>query len=158
MSAASVLHPARWAAALAFASAAVTLFWTLGGTFGLDTVGGRFEELARERSAGALALGVAVVLAKVAAGLLALALMHPRLAPARRRRLAAVSVVGGLLLAAYGALLVVAGALVLAGVITPAGGVDEHALRWHLLLWDPWFLVWGVALALAGRQALPARR
>ena len=44
------------AAVLAFASAAVTLYWTLGGTLLLDTVGGAFEELVRRRSPGALAL------------------------------------------------------------------------------------------------------
>ena len=154
MTAASAVLPARIAAALAFASAAVTLFWTLGGTALLDTVGGRFEELARDRSAGALLLGVAVVLAKAAAGLLALSLVHPRMARSRRRRLAAVSVAGGILLTAYGGLLVAAGALVLVGVITPAGSVDEHALRWHVLLWDPWFAAWGVALAIAGARAL----
>ena len=57
----------RWAhtaALLAFASAAVTLYWTLGGTALLDTVGGEFEELARDRSAGAIALGTATVAAK----------------------------------------------------------------------------------------------
>jgi len=43
----------RLAAGLAFASAAVTLYWTLGGTALLATVGGRFEDLARERSSGA---------------------------------------------------------------------------------------------------------
>ncbi len=145
---------AAWcAAALAFASAAVTLFWTLGGTLGLDTVGGTFEELARERSAGALALGVAVVALKAAAGVLALALVHPGLTPAARRRLAALGVTGGLLLAAYGSVLVAAGALVLTGVLTPVEPVDEHALRWHVLLWDPWFVAWGVALALTGALA-----
>jgi hypothetical protein len=44
----------RWAylaAGLALASAAVSLFWMLGGTALLDTVGGEIEELARERSA-----------------------------------------------------------------------------------------------------------
>ncbi|MEA2497122.1 MAG: hypothetical protein QOJ29_5033, partial [Thermoleophilaceae bacterium] len=35
------------AAALAFASAAVSLYWTLGGTALLDTVGGAVEDLAR---------------------------------------------------------------------------------------------------------------
>jgi hypothetical protein len=43
--------PALAAAVLAFASAAVTAFWLLGGTLGLDTVGGEIEEQARERSA-----------------------------------------------------------------------------------------------------------
>src|SRR3954452_13157168 len=83
------LRRTRWAAqlaaGLAFASAALSLYWTAGGTLLLDTVGGAIEDLARERSLGAIALGTATVLLKVAAGVLALALAH---APGggRRRR------------------------------------------------------------------------
>jgi hypothetical protein len=44
---------------------------------------------------------------------------------------------------------VAAGALVLSGVIHPAGRVDRTALRWHAGVWDLWFLVWGILLALA---------
>ena len=71
----------RWAytaALLAFASAGVSLSWTLGGPALLDTVGGE------------------------------------------------------------------------GGAIDPEGGVDRHALRWHVLVWDPWFLAWGIALGAAG--------
>ena len=39
--------------------------------------------------------------------------------------------------------------LVLAGVIAPAEDVDEYALRWHVFVWDLWFLLWGLALAVA---------
>jgi hypothetical protein len=46
---------------------------------------------------------------------------------------------------------------VLAGVIRPAGPVDRTALRWHVLVWDLWFLVWGLLLGVAawhyGRQS-----
>jgi hypothetical protein len=56
---------------------------------------------------------------------------------------------GGILLTLYGGALVVAGALVLAGAIDPSGDVDEHALRWHVFVWDLWFFVWGVALVAA---------
>ena len=65
------------AAVLAFASAAVSAYWTLGGTVLLDTVGGTIERLARERSAPAILLGIVVVLVKVAGGLLALAMVQP---------------------------------------------------------------------------------
>lgn len=50
---------------------------------------------------------------------------------------------------AYGDLNVLLGALVLAGVIEPAGSVDRTALRWHVGVWDLWFLVWGILLAMA---------
>jgi hypothetical protein len=33
---------------------------------------------------------------------------------------------------------------------TPAG---PPRLRWHVFLWDLWFLVWGVALLLAAVRA-----
>src|SRR6516165_8481258 len=53
------------------------------------------------------------------------------------------------LLVAYGGLNVLVGGLVLSGVIHPAGSVDRTALRWHVGVWDLWFLVWGILLALA---------
>ena len=56
------------AAALAFAPAATSLYWAFGGTALLETVGGEIEELARERSAAALALIGATAAAKLLAG------------------------------------------------------------------------------------------
>jgi hypothetical protein len=41
----------------------------------------------------------------------------------------------------YGGLNVLLGALVLLGVIHPTGSVDRTALRWHVGVWDLWFLV-----------------
>ncbi len=90
-----------------------------------------------------------MVLAKVAAGLLALAVVDP----SRARGPATLAAVGGTLLALYGGVLVLVGALVLADVIVPDGEVDERTLRWHVLVWDLWFVVWGVALAVAGVRA-----
>jgi hypothetical protein len=88
-------------------------------------------------------------LAKVVGGLLALALVRPwgRVVP--RRWLLAGSAGASALLVAYGGLAVLLGALVLSGVIHPAGSVDWTALRWHVGVWDLWFLVWGILLALA---------
>lgn len=144
--------PAYAAAVLAFASAAVSAYWTLGGTALLDALGGSFERLARDRSPAALVLGVMVILVKVAGGLLALALVRPWGARIRRGVLLVPCVVGSLILVLYGGAQVLVGGLVLAKVITPSGPVDEHALRWHVFVWDLWFLVWGVALGIAARR------
>jgi hypothetical protein len=35
------------------------------------------------------------------------------------------------------------------GLIHPAGTVDRTALRWHVEVWDLWFLLWGILLAAA---------
>jgi hypothetical protein len=143
--------PAYLAALLAFASAAVSLHWTLGGTVLLDTVGGAIEDLARDRSIGAIALGAAAVALKVAVGLLALALVRPWGARIGRRTLHLLGAVAGGLLTLYGGVLVLVGALVLAGVGPEPS--NERALRWHVLFWDPWFLLLGVALLLAAVRA-----
>lgn len=144
--------PAFAAAVLAFASAAVSLYWTLGGTVLLDTVGGAFEDLARERSPRSIVLGMLVVLVKVAGGLLALALVQPWGTHLGRRPLLVSAAVGSVVLVVYGGVLVLVGGLVLAHLITPSAPVDEHALRWHVFFWDLWFLVWGMALGLAAWQ------
>jgi hypothetical protein len=90
-----------------------------------------------------------LLVAKVAAGAFAVALTRRP-----SRRLGTLAAVAGALLALYGAVLTVAGALVLTGVIS-ASPRDEHAPRWHTLLWDPWFLAWGAALAVAGLLGPP---
>jgi hypothetical protein len=144
------LRPAAAAAAgLAFASAAVTAYWTFGGTALLDTVGGYPEELARTRSAPAVLVGLLVIALKSTGGVVALALANPSGDRIRRRVVVVAAGVGSAVLTVYGGLLVAVGALVLTGVLDPAGPVDRRALSWHVLLWDLWFLLWGLALAVA---------
>jgi hypothetical protein len=94
-------------------------------------------------------VAVAAAVAKIVGGLLALALVRPwgRVVP--RWWLLTFSVVASAFLVVYGALYVAGGALVLSGAVHPSGGVDRNALRWHVALWDLWFLVWGLLLAVA---------
>jgi hypothetical protein len=143
---------AAWTAAvLGLASAAVSAYWTAGGTALLDTVGGAIESLAEDRSVPALLLGAGVVVAKLVAVVLALAQL--RSASRAVRLLAGLA---GAVLTLWGAANVLLGGAVLTGVLDLGPVADERALRWHVLLWDAWFLVWGVALLAA--VALTSRR
>ena len=151
------------AAVVAFAYALMSLYWAVGGHALVSTIGGYVEQFARRGGALPVLIALAAALAKVAAGLLALALVRPwgRVIP--RGWLLSGSAGASALLVTYGGLTVLLGALVLSGVIHPAGGVDRTALRWHVGVWDLWFLVWGILLALATvgyrhRTATPARR
>ena len=165
--------PSRWpavaavtayaAAVVAFAYALISLYWALGGHALVSTIGGYVEQFARRGGALPVLVALAATLAKLAGGLLALALVRPwgRVVP--RRWLLTGSAGASALLVVYGGLNVLLGALVLSGVIHPAGSVDRTALRWHVGVWDLWFLVWGILLALATvgyrhRTATPARR
>jgi Protein of unknown function (DUF3995) len=141
--------PAYAACGVAAVYAGVSFYWAFGGTAGIGTLGGRLEELGRSGDPMVLVLaGVAGVL-KVAGAVLALALVRPwgRVVP--RRVLLGAAWAGTVVLMGYGGLYVVGGALALAGVVEVAGGGDRAALWWHVLVWDLWFLVWGVLLGLA---------
>ena len=140
---------AHAAAMVAFAYALMSLYWALGGHALVSTVGGYAEQFARRGGALPVLIALAVTLAKVAGGLLALALVHRwgRVVP--HGWLLAGSAGASALLVVYGGLNVLLGVLVLSGVIHPAGSVDRTALRWHVGLWDLWFLAWGILLALA---------
>jgi len=137
------------AAIVAFAYALVSLYWALGGHALVSTVGGYVEQFAKRGGALPVLVAVAAMAAKVAGGLLALALVRPwgRVVP--RGWLLAGSAGASALLMAYGGANVLLGALVLSDAIHPAGSVDRTALRWHVGVWDLWFLVWGILLALA---------
>jgi hypothetical protein len=143
---------------MALLSAIPSFYWAAGGTIGLGTVGGAIEELARARDPGGVALGIGAGVLKVAGGMLALALVRPWGARLPRRLLAGATWAASVVLTLYGGLLVAVGALVLAGVIRPAGPVDRTALRWHVLLWDLWFLVWGLLLGVAAWHYRRLRR
>jgi hypothetical protein len=141
---------AAYAAALvAFGYALVSLYWAVGGHALVSTVGGYVEQFARQGGAVPVLVALAAAVAKVAGGLLALALVRPCGRAVPRRWLLIGSAGASVLLVAYGGLKVLAGALVLSGAIHPAGSVDRTALRWHVGVWDLWFLVWGILLALA---------
>jgi hypothetical protein len=153
-----------WAAyaacALGLLYAVPSFYWALGGTAGLDTVGGAIEELGRSRDPAGVALGIGAGVLKVAGALLALALVRPWGRPIPRRLLLGAAWAASTVLTVYGGLLVAVGALVLTGLVSPSGPVDRTALRWHVLLWDLWFLVWGLVLGVAawhyGRES-PSR-
>lgn len=153
--AASVTSPAvgaaaAYAAALAaFAYALVSLYWALGGHGLIGTVGGFAEQAARRGGAGATLFALAAVAAKVLGGVLALALARPWGRAVPRAWLLIAAAAASALLVGYGGINVLAGALVLAGVIHPSAGADWTALRWHVGVWDMWFLVWGILLAIA---------
>ena len=125
------------------------LLWGAGGLVGVSTLGGRIEELALARDPALIAMVWVTGVLKVLGGLLALALVQPWGRRLPRRWLLRAAWGGAGLLTVYGLLQLTSVALVAFGVITPTQPVESTVLRWRLLLWEPWFLLWGVLLALA---------
>ena len=138
-------------ALLALLYAAVSAYWTLGGTALLSTVGGQLESLARRGGTSAGALGATVTAVKLAGAGLSLALVQSWGQRLPQRLLEIAALAGAAVLTAYGGLLVVVGALALLGLFGPPPA-DPTPLRWHVLVWDLWFLLWGLLLGSAALQ------
>jgi Protein of unknown function (DUF3995) len=132
--------------------AAISAYWAVGGTWLLDTVGGAIEREGRSGNGVLVAGLVVVVLLKVVAAVLGVAALRPSHGLfGRLVRLAAW--VGAVIMTVYGAVLTTVGLLVQTDVIHASAAADHRALRWHAYLWDPWFAVWGVLLAVALLQS-----
>ena len=120
---------------------AFSLYWALGGEWLLETLG--------ERVVGAFAdarwVLVAVFAIKVVGSLGPLWLDRRGLLAHGAWRV--VAVLGACVLIVWGGLNTLVRILVLAGVGQPDGGFDRAAMTGHAWLWDPLFLVWGLALA-----------
>ena len=140
-------------AALALLSAGVSAYWTSGGTALLSTVGGHLEALARRGETTALGLGVGTTAAKLVAVALSLSLVRPLGRRLARRLVTIAALAGGAVLTVYGSVQIVVGGLALLGM-TGGSPTDPTALRWHVLFWDPWFLLWGLLLGTAARLSL----
>jgi hypothetical protein len=143
------------AAAWAFAFAAVSFYWALGGTVGLDTLAVELERDAREGGAELLTLAVAPGVGKLALGLLALALAVPRLSPLPRRAVIVLAWLAGIGLSLYGAVLTVEKALMKSGVIDVPESLGDDRVGWYLYFWDPLWLLGGILFLLAAVTAGP---
>jgi hypothetical protein len=147
------------ACALGLGQAAVSAYWALGGTALLDTIGGSLERWGQEREPALVAGLWLIVVVKVI-----VALAAPVLAGVGARRLPSwtrgrvsriLGWIAATILILYGGMLTLAGLFVEAGILEVAPGADRRALAWHTYVWDPWFLLWGVAFSAslwAGRN------
>ena len=126
-------------------------YWALGGTIGIRSVGGRFAELATSVGSGT-ALAAAAAVVKIAGVCFALLFAHHSGRRLPRRALVVVGWVGAWVLTGYGAVNMVGATLALTGAVDGGPDIDRYALGWHLALWDPLFLLWGLFLGLAVRR------
>jgi hypothetical protein len=140
---------AAWAAsACGLGYVAISLYWALGGSWLLATVGASLA--GTDSVAVRFAVWAAVVLKAIAAFLPLVAIgALCRLPRGWERWLRRLTWIEALILIGYGLVLTAAGLLVQSGVIAPSANADRRALRWHACLWDPWFLVWGLLVTIA---------
>lgn len=124
-------------------------YWAAGGSAGLDELGGKLAELARQRDPMLIRVVWVTVVLKIVGATLGLALVQPWGRRLPRWLLLSGSWGATAVLVLYGALLVAVQLVVLLGGLQPDAPVDRKPFYWHLFLWDPWFLLWGLLLGAA---------
>jgi hypothetical protein len=140
---------AKAAFVLGLLYAAVSVYWGLGGTWLLATVGGALPRQGRAGTAIlVLAVWTAVVIKMVAAVLPLLALRRVT-SSGWNRAVSLLAWTEAGILTVYGLVLTVVDMLAQTGTIHTSAGADHRALAWHAYLWDPWFLIWGLLVAVA---------
>jgi hypothetical protein len=141
---------AKAAFALGLLYAAVSVYWALGGTWLLATVGGALQ---RQGRTAILVLAVwAAVVIKMVAAVLPLMALRRVTSSGWNRAVSLLAWIEAGILTVYGLVLTVVGMLVQAGITHQSAGADHRALAWHAYLWDPWFLIWGLLVAGALRR------
>jgi hypothetical protein len=155
------------AAAWALLFAAISLYWSLAASFdwtwaidgflGAYTVG---NEIARPVEAGdrgfIATLWVSVII-KALLALIPLALVQSWGGLFSSWLRVAGCLVAGLLLALYGLINGIQHLAMITGMTTTPEGLGERAARWHLFLWDPFWLLGGLLFLATAWLARRAR-
>lgn len=147
------------AAIWAFLFAAINLYWGIGGTFAIETLGDGIAALAEGQDKELLLFNWISVAGKFALGVLALSSLVSVLRGKAFSLLHVALWIAGVLLALYGTGNFIQHALMLTGAVPVArllGSPD--AVRWHLFLWDPLWLIGGVLFLLLANNYRKTKR
>ncbi|PZR66181.1 MAG: DUF3995 domain-containing protein [Candidatus Dormiibacter spiritus] len=131
-----------------------SFYFAAGGSVGSSAFPPALVQPVMERQPAAVALMWGTGALKVLVGLLALALIAGPRGWLARRLLLGVAWLGSVLIAGYeGLASLIQHALMVAGVVPIPAGLGGESARWHLWLFDPWWLLGGVLLGLTAWQA-----
>ncbi len=122
--------------------AGFSLYWAFGGTWLLWSLGSGLLKTFDGREWILVPVGVVKLVAAVVPLVLA------RWGWPARRLTRVLCWLGAAVLIVWGGMNTVLGSLVLTGVVQPDSGYDRPGMIGHAWLWDPLFLVWGIALAM----------
>jgi hypothetical protein len=145
-----------WAAAgwmLAFA--AMSAYWAAGGRIGVETIGGTIETYADERGTEFVVLLWLIAALKVVAAQVPLALVERWVPAVPRRWLWLATLIMGIGMILYAGANVGARAIMALGLIDTPDSMHSSAARWHLLFWNPWWLLGGILYVAGARTVKP---
>ncbi len=142
---------ASYAAAVwAFVFAGMSFYWAVGGTAGIATLSPEIAAMSRTSWFTIIVWGTGAM--KAAAGILALALVGQWAQHMRWFLIIVNWGMGGFFTLYAGANLIARGLMALGVLSTPAS-MHSTAAWWHLVFWDPWWLLGGIFFCAAAWTA-----
>jgi hypothetical protein len=135
-----------WVAATwAFVFATISAYWALGGKLGVETLGDAFSDPDVINNPTFIVFVWLTVIFKLLLAVLALSVVQ-RWGNRMSLHLRSMAVgIAGILLTLYGIALMIQHSLMAAGVIQVSVSIGTlESVRWHLFLWDPFWLVGGL--------------
>lgn len=120
-----------------------SLYWAFGGDWLVNTLGRQLTETFADLR------WLLIPVAAVKIGFALLPLLLARTGRFGQRWWRLLCWTGAVVLVGWGGLNTVTSNLVLSGVLRPGRGYDRDGMIGHAWLWDPLFLVWGLALTVA---------
>jgi len=125
-----------------------SFYWAAGGKAGTDTIGRQAVESNWDTNPTVMTVVLVTAGLKALGGLLALALVRGWGRRFPRWMLPTAAWGAALVLTLYGGAQLTTQVLIKLGAIQIPDDVDWHAFAWHLYLWSPWFVLWGVLMGL----------
>jgi hypothetical protein len=120
-----------------------SLYWAAGGNWLVTTLGHQLVDAFATRR------WLLIPLAAIKIGFATLPVLLARYGWLSHRPWRIVCWTGAAALVLWGGINTVTGNLVLSGMLDRAGGYDQTGMIGHAWLWDPLFLLWGLALTMA---------
>lgn len=124
--------------------AAMSFYWAIGGTVGLDTVSPTLQPLVIARDPGFITILWITGGLKLIGGIFVLALVRPWGQKLPRWLLLAAGWGGTVVLLIHGTDFLLRGVLWMSGVINVPESVSETVIYGYTFLWGPWWLLGGI--------------
>lgn len=139
------------ACAWALIFAVPSFYWATGGNIGLNTLGSEINALQSEPWFLMFVLLTAVM--KVGLGIVVLMLLKKYSAPFLNKIVVVTVWAAGVICLIYGSLNLFARFIMAIGLLPTPEAMHSSAAMWHLVLWDPWWVLGGILLILAVHTA-----
>ncbi|MCJ8013223.1 DUF3995 domain-containing protein [Paenibacillus sp. KQZ6P-2] len=130
--------------------AVMSFYWAAGGMIGVESLGGEIYKKAMERDPAFISVVWVTGVVKLGGAILLLLLLKTSINKKIRKMLSLFCIVAGVFMILYG--LGNFTTISLAGLNVLHFDMSAYAIKWRLIIWEPFWMIGGILYVLAGRR------